>query len=717
LVFFCLASKKICKMISVLNRYLHGYVVTPVILSFLNKGFFTKKWEAYSIDDLKLVHAFNTGNFKAALKMFQSLGWLTCTDDNRYSISSSIPDLSTIHPDTELFYKIPLDQILYAREFSLDSTIHLFKPKHWQAVFMHTSETGSLMSDFMQSPVLVPLLYTLKKRGFLQTSVLSIEGVQKSNIDFIEHLFKMAGLGELLLNEIHLNTKGQFLVNNIQKSGVVLSYYRLLEKMDDLLFGNALSVFERGEIELHLDRTLNVIGSGEQHNIFFDDLTVLVQNLCSGSQFAKSLKIIDTGCGDGSLLNKIYRTVKDGQNSNDVTVIGIDLNVQALDQARKELADVPFELMVGNIAEPAGILKELEGKGYKKEEMLHIRTFLDHNCPLIKDIPGANKPDDKDGRLGIFVDDFGEEISESNILRNYVAHFKRWRQVVSEKGLVTLEVYSLEPATVNKYLEETENLHFDAIHSLSKQYLLPASYYIITAAAAGLIVQAATFRKYPRVLPYTRISLQHFLPKQYTIRHPEEADLESLIVIEALTLPAELRASDEQIRSRVLNNSEGIYLMEKNDAFAGVLYSQRINNEADLYKMKYSTVESFHNPSGKFVQIISLQILPSFQGEGLANELLSFGLLHNFLKSNIKKIVGVSRCARYTPENGNYSAYIHKKNKLGYPVDPILHFHFEEGAEIIGAIADYRPADKDNSGNGVHISYKYADWIAKKQMK
>ena len=52
---------------------------------------------------------------------------------------------------------------------------------------------------------------------------------------------------------------------------------------------------------------------------------------------------------------------------------------------------------------------------------------------------------------------------------------------------------------------------------------------------------------------------------------------------------------------------------------------------------------------------------------------------------------------------------------MGLLKDPILNFHFEEGAKIISAVKNYRPKDLDNFGNGVHIRYSFGDWLSKKQ--
>jgi ribosomal protein S18 acetylase RimI-like enzyme len=703
-------------MISVFNKYIHGYVVTPVLIALIRGDIFATLSDGCSIIDLEKKQPLNRGNLKVAFRIFQSLGWLECTDGTTYRLSSSMPDIAFVPVGINEIYNISLNHLLDNDEATLEEIIKLFRLEKWETTILDITEKDDITHVFLQSAFILPLIYLLRLKGCIIQDKIQLEGVSQLNHTFITTLFRETKLAEISGTEITLNEIGSFLADNVQKAGVALSYHQLLGNIDELLFGDASSVFSGGEIETHINRALNVKGSGDQHNLFFRDLTEAIKKICSGGD-STPVKIVDMGCGDGSLLRKTYEALRQQeQPPAAVSLIGVDINTEALKVAGKMLHDIPHQLIQGDIARPDVFMKQLDSGGYKKADMLHIRTFLDHNCPVSAHLNGILEANDPENTaMGIFVDDAGDEIPPNRILLNYVQHFKRWHDVVGSKGLITLEVYSLEPFMVHKYLDETENLHFDALHGFSKQYLLSAPDYILTAAEAGLIAQAAGFKKYPRLLPYTRISLQRFLSKSYTIRHPRMQDLDALIEIETATLPAELQAGKEQIEKRVANNPRGIYLLEEKGVLAGVLYSQRIKQEADLYEMNYENLESFHDASGKFVQLISLNIHPSYQGSGLANELLTFGLLHNFLKSNVKRIVGITRCAMYSPAKGIYNDYIGLKNRLGYYADPILNMHYEEGAQIIGTIPGYRVADTRNAGNGVHIKYDYKDWIAGKE--
>ena len=98
-------------MISVLNRYLHGYVVVPVILSFIKKDFFSSKWLDYTIDDLAKIYSFNRGNFKTSLSVFESLGWVERSNNGKYCSSDSMPHPDIFNLSIERFFKIPLNEI------------------------------------------------------------------------------------------------------------------------------------------------------------------------------------------------------------------------------------------------------------------------------------------------------------------------------------------------------------------------------------------------------------------------------------------------------------------------------------------------------------------------------------------------------------------------------------------------------------------------------
>ena len=87
----------------------------------------------------------------------------------------------------------------------------------------------------------------------------------------------------------------------------------MLIEIAEVIFGDCKSVFKRDlhDHELHVDRTLNVIGSGFQHKKYFSDMEEIILSLFNRKPYAEQPKYIaDMGCGDGTLLKKIYEIIK-----------------------------------------------------------------------------------------------------------------------------------------------------------------------------------------------------------------------------------------------------------------------------------------------------------------------------------------------------------------------------------------------------------------------
>src|SRR5437667_10801405 len=104
-------------MLEVLNRYIHGYTAIPVILSCYKKGFFNvfANGEAFNVTQLaERLHA-HEGNLQAALRMFESLGWLQRTQTASYNLSMTDVDLQSLQQiPAEIInlYAFPIENIL-----------------------------------------------------------------------------------------------------------------------------------------------------------------------------------------------------------------------------------------------------------------------------------------------------------------------------------------------------------------------------------------------------------------------------------------------------------------------------------------------------------------------------------------------------------------------------------------------------------------------------
>ena len=115
-----------------------------------------------------------------------------------------------------------------------------------------------------------------------------------------------------------------------------MSYRPLLSKLRQLLLSNPGEVFTRdvNESEEHVDRTLNVIGSGFQHTRYFSAMEQQVLSIIRGSAAGKQPRyIVDTGCGDGTLLCMLYEAVRKAEGGGaemQLTMVGVDYNADSL---------------------------------------------------------------------------------------------------------------------------------------------------------------------------------------------------------------------------------------------------------------------------------------------------------------------------------------------------------------------------------------------------
>ena len=103
--------------------------------------------------------------------------------------------------------------------------------------------------------------------------------------------------------------------------------------------------------------------------------------------------VADTGCGDGTLLLKVFMHVRDhtarGRQlaARPLLMVGVDFNEASLVATAKTLreAGVPFETMFGDIGDPEPIHEGLCARfgAHGRDDILHVRSFLDHDRPFI----------------------------------------------------------------------------------------------------------------------------------------------------------------------------------------------------------------------------------------------------------------------------------------------------------------------------------------------
>nr|7UCL_A Chain A, Polyketide synthase-related protein [Cylindrospermopsis raciborskii]7UCL_B Chain B, Polyketide synthase-related protein [Cylindrospermopsis raciborskii] len=705
-------------MLQKINRYTHGFVAVPVILACREKGVFELLADESPLSLNQMVEHLgaNSGHFQVALRMLESLHWLSRNKELKYSLTAEAAIHNKISEDILQLYNLPIQSYLEGKQGNLLGRWIERSCQLWNL-------DNPLMADFLDGLLVIPLLLALHKHNLLADSEDKplLSSLSSTVQEELGKLFLHLGWADLTAGRLTITELGRFMGERALNTAIVASYTPMLSRIHDVLFGNCLSVFQRDASghERHIDRTLNVIGSGFQHQKYFADLEESILSVFNQLPLEEQPKYItDMGCGDGTLLKRVWETIQfksargKALEQYPLRLIGVDYNEASLKATTRTLASLPHLVLQGDIGNPEQMVRSLEAHGiHDPENILHIRSFLDHDRLFI---PPQKRNELKERAhlpyQSVCVDDQGELIPPHVMVQSLVEHLERWSQVVNKHGLMILEVHCLEPRVVYQFLDKSENLHFDAHQGFSQQYLVEAEVFLMSAAQVGLFPKLELSKRYPKTFPFTRITLNYFEKRPYKISHAYLSDLPALVDLEVKCWPENLRASTHEIRRRLELNPQGNLVLIIEDQIIGAIYSQTITSTEALENVKYAQVPTLHTPQGSVIQLLALNILPEFQARGLGNELRDFMLYYCTLKGGIESVVGVTRCRNYV----NYSQmpmmeYLKLHNEQRQLLDPIVGFHVSGGAEIRGIIANYRPEDTDNLGMGILIEYNLRD--------
>ena len=295
-------------------------------------------------------------------------------------------------------------------------------------------------------------------------------------------------------DSVALTDAGQHTARIASAYGVTVSYLPMFSMLPTLLFGNARvpRVDEQG-FELFVNRAMNVWGSGGAHHTYFSKVDEIVEEIFNRPLHLQPKGICDVGCGDGTFLEHLYAVVRErtlrGQelHREPLTMIGVDFNKVAQRVTRRTLrqAGIPtFHVIHGDVLRPAQLASDLEKLNIDSHDLLHIRSFLDHNRPwarLSNYTPGSRTA----RTTGAFAY-LGDEIAADELEENLVRHLRRWAPYIGKFGLIVLELHTLPPEVTAENFERTPAMAYDATHGYSDQYLVEASVFMACAQEAGL---------------------------------------------------------------------------------------------------------------------------------------------------------------------------------------------------------------------------------------
>lgn len=383
------------KLRSDLFKHIDGIALTAPLSCIFDKNNktlnFLKKSNEFIIDNNKL-ESINGDYLNVTLRLFESQGWLKreLTQENLIKINPTksgikIFNQSNLYNTFFLFfpYLIKLnfnnqDSHQKLNEF-LDKFDELEKETRNKTILKH-------IEGLILGPVLVALGMNNHIKIESNNKLIFNHSINNENKKCIIRLFEKFELS----NGEQLNEKGMFFYKRSAAYGVTVSYMPLFAQIDTLLFKDTANILVRDKNgnELHVDRKMNVWGSGGAHKLYFKKIDEIIVEIFNRPINMQPKGIADMGCGDGTLLIHLYKLIKEktarGQNLKEypLHIIGADFNDEALEVTGKNLEteNITNMLVKADIGNQNNFNAELEEKhDMKLNDLLSVRSFLDHN--------------------------------------------------------------------------------------------------------------------------------------------------------------------------------------------------------------------------------------------------------------------------------------------------------------------------------------------------
>jgi len=510
--------------------HLSGIVLAPTVAALADRGVFrafdsASAWIALE-EICERTHA-NCGYLRVALRLLTSCGWLrqrfTAGQSHEYALT---PDgVIGVQFATPLYREVIsfIPKALFLEDFlygkfdgpvlpSLQSLVARAKER-WLVDSTDDPVAARVAQDIrghLDGVLIGPAMVALARGGVLArlergaVEARSLAGNQASMNCLFELLATQAWL-ERDGDSVRLTSRGLYAAQIATSYGVTVSYLPMFNSLPTLLFGNARGprVDESG-VELLVNRGMNVWGSGGAHKTYFKKVDEIIIEIFNRPLARQPQGICDMGCGDGTFLEHLYEVVQQKTargkvlEQHPLVLVGADFNKVARRVAKQHLrkAEVPVcHVIAGDINRPAQLGSDLEALGLDVHDLLHVRSFLDHNRPYSRP---ANYV--RGRRVGKSTGAFaylGEEIPADELEENLVRYLRRWAPYVGRFGLLVLELHTLPPELAAANLRQTPVVAYDGTHGFSDQYLVELPIFLECAREAGLQADDRYHAKFP----------------------------------------------------------------------------------------------------------------------------------------------------------------------------------------------------------------------------
>ncbi|TVZ59955.1 hypothetical protein NA63_2498 [Flavobacteriaceae bacterium MAR_2010_105] len=504
-------------------RHLDGIAVATTAVSLHKKGVldYILKHKRVSLEQLTEAFKANEGYLNVGLRLLCSQGWLVQhLDNSTNTVSFEVNEKSKKAFEHVALYKAPVALLTYSVKFpeeriGSDAFIALervFKSYENRFGLEHCEENTIeyQILKHIEGVIIGPIIVLLGLNGlfhkyFMEASF-TAEEYHKDPESFKKILDFLSYLGWFIKkkNTYQFTEEGLFFAKRASAYGVTVSYLPTFLELDELLFGNPLVLKTNSpdEKEKHVDREMNVWGSGGAHSTYFKVIDEVVIELFNKPIDEQPKGILDMGCGNGAFIQHIfdvieYKTAR-GQllDEHPLLLVGADFNQAALKVTRANLikSDIWAKVIWGDIGRPDLLAKDLKDDyNIDLKDLLNVRTFLDHNRIWENPQEITNRISNSTGAY-VFQ---GQRISNNLVEDSLLEHFKKWNPYVERFGLLIIELHTLDPKLTAQHIGKTAATAYDATHGYSDQYIVEVDVFHRIATEAGLVPDQQYFSKFP----------------------------------------------------------------------------------------------------------------------------------------------------------------------------------------------------------------------------
>jgi len=502
-------------------RHLDGIATATTTFALHKKGVldFLLQNKKANTTDLANTFKANEGYLNIALRVLAAQGWLVQDINN----TTNIVSYQTNQNSEEAFKLAPLYEdasklLSYSVNFpekhvSADAFIALERIfKNYEKSFNLKAETQveQQVLKHIEGCIVAPIIVMLGVNGlfhkyFMEASFTAEEYHKdpesfKKILDFFSYL----GWFTKKKNTYQFTDQGLFFAKRASAYGVTVSYLPTFLQLDELLFENplVLQTDSPDETEKHVQREMNVWGSGGAHSTYFKVIDQVIIKLFNKPIDEQPKGILDMGCGNGAFINHIFDVIEHQTlrgkmlEEHPLLLVGADFNQAALKVTRANLikADIWAKVIWGDIGRPDLLAKDLkEDYNIELKDLLNVRTFLDHNRIWQTPKTITNKISSSTGAFS----SKGKRLSNNLVEDSLREHLLKWKPYVEKFGLLIIELHTINPKFTATNIGKTAATAYDATHGYSDQYILEIDVFNKIATEVGLLPDKNYFSKFP----------------------------------------------------------------------------------------------------------------------------------------------------------------------------------------------------------------------------